>query len=73
MRSFWWRKPAVKPMWKLVAEYCDVVGKFGPDSPEANKAREDNAANDEFIRYADALDQLKRHLGGSGMIQREGD
>ena len=58
-----------KTIFQLVAEYSDAVGRFGPDSPEVWQIRSLHADNAEFLGYADALDRIKRHLGGSGIEQ----
>ena len=55
------------PMWKIVAAYSNAVGRYGPDSDQAREIRKSNADNSMFMDYADALDAIKRHLGGSGM------
>lgn len=54
-------------MVSLVATYADALGRHGPDSPQVRTIRDLNAANAEFLDYADALDRVKRSLGGSGM------
>lgn len=56
-----------KTILQLVGQYSDALGRFGPDSLEVRRLREANADNREFLEYADALDRVKRHLGGSGM------
>lgn len=53
-------------IFKLVGEYSDALGRFGPDSAEVQRLREAHADNQEFLEYANALDRVKRHLGGSG-------
>lgn len=54
---------------QLVAEYSNAVGRYGPSSPEVLRIREAYADNAEFLDYADALDRIKRHLGGKGCGQ----
>lgn len=56
-----------KTIVQLVAAYSNVVGRYGPDSEQVRRIRADHADNGEFLEYADALDRIKRHLGGSGM------
>jgi hypothetical protein len=53
---------------QLVAEYANVVGRYGPDSDQVREFRKDHAANTELMEYADALDRIKRNLGGSGCV-----
>ena len=52
---------------QLVAKYSNAVGRYGPDSEQAKQVRADHADDAEFLQYADALDRVKRHLGGSGI------
>jgi hypothetical protein len=52
---------------KIVAEYANLVGRFGPDSEEVKDLRALHAADREFLDYADALDRMKRALGGCGI------
>jgi hypothetical protein len=56
-----------KTIFQLVAGYSNAVGRYGPDSEPVQRIRAENAENMEFLEYADALDRIKRHLGGSGM------
>ena len=56
-----------KTIVQLVAEYSNAVGRYGPDSEQVRRIRAAHADNAEFLQYADALDRVKRHLGGSGM------
>ena len=58
---------------KIVSEYSDAVGRYGPDSAQAQAIRQANAGDAVFLEYAEALDRVKRHLGGSGMAKPEGD
>ena len=57
-------KTKTKTLGKLVGEYSNALGRYGPDSDATNKIRRENAENREFQDYADALDRVKRHLGG---------
>lgn len=56
-----------KTIVQLVAEYSNAVGRYGPDSNQVRQIRDAHAENKEFLGYADALDRVKRHLGGSGI------
>lgn len=55
-----------KTIQQIVIEYCNAVGRYGPDSEKVRRIRAAHADNLEFLDYADALDRIKRHLGGSG-------
>jgi hypothetical protein len=55
---------------KLISVYADAVGRYGPDSDEVHRLRDWHADNAEFLNYADALDRIKRNLGGSGIDDR---
>lgn len=65
-------KPSTKPsksgspgkLDRLVEEYANVVGRFGPDSPQALKIRTENATNAEFLKFAQSIDRLKRAVEG---------
>jgi hypothetical protein len=52
---------------QLVGRYANAVGRYGPDSHEAHQIRTTHADNVAFLDYADALDRVKRALGGSGI------
>jgi hypothetical protein len=54
-------------MTQKVVAYSNAVGRHGPDSEEAKRVRAAHADDAEFQEYADALDRIKRHLGGSGI------
>jgi hypothetical protein len=54
-------------IFQLVAKYSNAVGRYGPDSDQVRRIRAAHPKNAEFLEYADALDRIKRHLGGSGM------
>ena len=56
-----------KTIAQLVVSYSNAVGRYGPDSDQVRRLREANADNREFLDYADALDRIKRQLGGSGI------
>lgn len=56
-----------KTIVQLIAEYANAVGRYGPDTDPVRQLRAEHADNAEFLEYADALDRIKRHLGGSGM------
>jgi hypothetical protein len=56
-----------KTIVQLVAAYSNAVGRFGPDSEQAQQIRAAYADNAEFLQYADALDCVKRLLGGRGI------
>lgn len=56
-----------KTISQLVGEYSNAVGRFGPDSEQVRQFRAAHASNTEILEYADALDRIKRHLGGSGI------
>lgn len=49
-------------IFQLVGQYANAVGKYGPDSEQTKKIRENNKDNKEFLNYADALDRIKRRL-----------
>jgi hypothetical protein len=51
----------------LVATYANALGRYGPDDPKVRQMRQDNAGHLAFLDYADALDKVKRTLGGSGI------
>jgi hypothetical protein len=51
----------------IIAQYANIVGRHGPDSDEAREFRDCHLSDEEFRDYADALDRIKRHLGGSGI------
>jgi len=65
-------KTSDKAMHRLVSEYSNAVGANGPGSPQALAIREAHADDREFLEYANALDRIKRHLGGKGMEKAEG-
>lgn len=52
-------------MVKAVAEYARTCGANGPDSTQTRAVRERHAGIVGFGEYADALDGIKRGLGGS--------
>lgn len=56
---------------QIVGLYSNAVGRWGPDSKQTNAVRAAYTGNTEFVAYADALDRVKRRLGGSGMDDRE--
>lgn len=47
-------------IYNLVGQYANVVGKFGPDSPEVQKFRAAHADNKELMDYTESLDRMKR-------------
>jgi uncharacterized protein (DUF4213/DUF364 family) len=51
----------------LVEQYANAVGRYGPDSPQALSIRQENAENEEFLKFADSMDRIKRAVGGSGI------
>lgn len=48
--------------YKLYTQYSGAVGKSGPDSREALELRELNRGDQDFLRFADAVDRLKRRI-----------
>lgn len=50
----------------LVGRYFNVIGKQGPDCPEAREIRQAHSDWPEFLQRADTLDELKRSVGGCG-------
>lgn len=60
-------KTIEKTIYQLVGEYSNAVGRFGPASEQVRQFRVAHADNAELMEYADALDRIKRHLGGSGI------
>ena len=60
-----------KTICQLVGKYSNAVGRFGPDSEQVRQFRVAHADNAELMEYADALDRIKRHLGGSGIDKTE--
>lgn len=59
-----------KTIYQLVGEYANAVGRHGPDSDQVRRFRTRHASNAELMEYADSLDRIKRHLGGSGMTKK---
>lgn len=68
-RNTGWNMPKTieKTFVQLVAEYANAVGKFGPESEQVLRLRAIHAHDLEFLDYANSLDRIKRHLGGSGI------
>lgn len=56
-----------KTIVQLVVTYSNAVGRYGPDSDQVRRIRAEHADNQEFLDYADALDRIKRRLGGKGI------
>jgi hypothetical protein len=51
----------------MTSLYADAVGRHGPGSRQAVVVREMYADDPGFAALADALDRIKRNLGGSGI------
>jgi len=51
-----------KPIFQLVGEYCNALGRHGPDSEQARAVLEANVGNAEFLECAGALNRIKRGL-----------
>ncbi len=60
-----------KTIVQLVVSYSNAVGRYGPDSQQVKLIREAHPDNQEFLDYADALDRIKRRLGGSGIDEQD--
>ena len=53
--------------YSLYTQYSTVVGRSGPASDEAHQLRREHVDDREFVEYANAIDALKRAVGGRGM------
>lgn len=53
----------------FVDRYFNAVGRHGPGSLEAKAVRA-TTTDPKMLEYADALDRVKRQLGGKGMEPR---
>jgi dUTPase len=62
----------IQTIYQLIGEYSNAVGRYGPDSDQVRQIRAIHVDNKEFLEYADALDRIKRRLGGSGMSKLKG-
>lgn len=47
---------------QLYTQYSGAVGKFGSDSPQALEIRDQHRDDREFLRFANAIDRLKRRV-----------
>lgn len=47
---------------QLFTQYSGAVGKFGSDSPQALEIRDQHRDDREFLRFANAIDRLKRRV-----------
>ena len=50
-----------------VLEYSNAVARYGPDSAQATRVREKYSRIDGFLKFAGALDTVKRTVGGCGI------
>lgn len=55
-----------EPLPDFVDRYFNAVGRYGPGSLEAKSVR-GTTTDPKLLEYADALDKVKRRLGGKGM------
>lgn len=58
---------------ELTDRYALAVSRYGPLSPQVQEIRQANAGNEDFLMVADALDRLKRSVGGSGVDWKYGE
>ncbi len=63
----------VKLPFDLVERYSDTIAHYGPDSPQAEAIRQENACNKDFLVFAASLDRVKRVVGGSGVEYPPGE
>lgn len=52
---------------RMTSIYANAVGRYGPDSEQAREVRSRYADVPDFADLADALDRIKRGLGGCGI------
>lgn len=60
---------------QLVGKYCNVLGRYGPESGPVQQFRIIHGENAELMKLCDSLDRIKRHLGGSATerLNRRGE